>query len=135
MEPIAESRSARELADLARVVAALGERGMAVVVGDGAALVLPAERTLRVLLVSPRGDRMARLSAARDLAAPAASAELDRQDEARLRFLRDRLGLTGDDPALFDVVLNTGHLVPEAAAALVVEALRRRFPPGSGPGA
>jgi hypothetical protein len=129
-----EGLGAGALPQLARVVAALGERGMAVVIGDGAISVLPRDRTLRVLVVGPRGDRAGRLAAARGLAAPDAAAELDREDSARLRFLRDRLGLDGDAPALYDLVVNTEQLPPEAAAALVVEALRRRFPPGAPPG-
>ena len=33
-----------------------------------------------------------------------------------------------EDPLLYDLVLNTASLGIEAAAGLVVEALRRRFP-------
>jgi hypothetical protein len=125
-----------EVREVAAVVAALGERGMAVVVGRGALSVLPLERTLRVLVVAPREERARRLAAARGLAPEAADAQLAREDAERLDFLRERLGLAGDDPALYDLVLNTERLAPEAAAALVVEAVRRRFPPvgaGGGP--
>jgi hypothetical protein len=120
---------AAEVREVASVVAALGERGMAVVVGRGAIAVLPSERTLRVLVVAPRGVRLERLAAARGLAPEAADAELAHEDRERLAFLRERLGLEGDDPGLYDLVLNTERLAPEAAAALVVEAVRRRFPP------
>jgi len=123
-----ESEEARRVAG---VVAALGERGMAVVVGRGAISLLPGERTLRVLVVAPREERARRLAAARGLAPEAARGELAREDEERFAFLRERLGLSGDDPALYDLAVNTERLAPEAAAALVVEAVRRRFPPGS----
>jgi cytidylate kinase len=114
---------------VASVVAALGERGMAVVVGRGAIAVLPRERTLRVLVVAPRETRAQRLAAALDLPPEAADAQLEREDRERLAFLRDRLGLASDDAALYDLVVNTERLAPDAAAALVVEAVRRRFPP------
>jgi len=118
------------LESLARVVATLGERGMAVVVGRGASAVLAPSRTLRVLVVAPRAVRIERLAAGGGLDAAEAERELDRDDAARLEFLRTRLGLAGDDPTLYDLVVNTGDLPAEAAAALIVEALRRRFPPG-----
>lgn len=124
-----------EVREVAAVVAALGERGMAVVVGRGAISVLPRERTLRVLVVAPREERARRLAAAEGLSAPAAEAQLEREDAARLAFLRERLDVAGDDPALYDLVLNTERLAPDAAAALVVEAVRRRFPPPAPPGA
>lgn len=117
-----------EVRDLAAVVAALGERGMAVVVGRGALSVLPAERTLRVLVVAPREERARRLARAQGLDAAAADAQLAREDEERRTFLRERLGIESDDPALYDVVVNTASFSPEAAAALVVEAVRRRVP-------
>jgi hypothetical protein len=128
-----EGLAAAELREVARVLAALGERGMAVVVGRGAISVLPRERTLRVLVVAPREERARRLAAARGLPAAAADAELAREDGERLAFLRERLGVAGDDPALYDLVLNTERLTPDAAAALVVEAVRRRFPAGVDP--
>ncbi|HSJ95668.1 MAG TPA: cytidylate kinase-like family protein [Myxococcota bacterium] len=118
-----------EVREVASVVAALGERGMAVVVGRGAIAVLPRERTLRVLVVAPRETRAERLAAALDLPPVAANARLEREDRERLAFLRDRLGLASDDAALYDLVVNTERLAPDAAAALVVEAVRRRFPP------
>lgn len=120
-----------EARELAGVVAALGERGMAVVVGRGAIPILPRERTLRVLVVAPPEERVRRLGAGRGLAPAAAAAELAGEDAGRLAFLRDRLGVSGDDPCLYDLVLNTGTLATDAAAALVVEAVRRRFPPGA----
>jgi cytidylate kinase len=118
-----------ELRNLAGVLATLGERGMAVVVGRGALSILPRERTLRVLVVAPLADRVQRaiqmLGGSRD----AMARHVEQEDAERLAFLRDRLGLPGDDPALYDLVVNTQDLSADAAAALIVEALRRRFPP------
>lgn len=130
-----EGLEASEARAVANVLAAIGERGMAVVVGRGAISALPDERTLRVLVVAPAAERARRLAAAQGLDRAAAGAQLAREDEERLAFLRARLGLPGDDPALYDLVVSTERLAPEAAAALVVEALRRRFPvPAAGAG-
>ncbi len=118
-----------QLRDLTGVLATLGERGMAVVVGRGALSILPRERTLRVLIVAPVADRVERALAELGGTRGDALRRVDQEDSERLAFLRDRLGISGDDPALYDIVLNTGDLSAEAAAALIVEALRRRFPP------
>jgi hypothetical protein len=121
--------------DVARMISTLGQRGMAVVVGRGASAILPAARTLRVLVVAPVADRAARLAAARGLSAAEAEQRLAAEDAARRSFLRDRLGVEGDDPLAYDLVVNLEHLSTDAGAALVVDALRRRFPPaGARPG-
>jgi cytidylate kinase len=128
----AVSEHEASLHGVARVVATLGERGMAVVVGRGSSAILPSARTLRVLVVAPAEARAERLAAERKLAPAEAARVLAEEDVARLDFLRSRLGRTGDDPVHYDLVLNTERLPIDAAAALVVDAVRRLFPAGSG---
>jgi len=133
--PLFEGSEAGEARAVAGVLAALGERGMAVVVGRGRLAALPDERTLRVLVVAPSEERARRLAAAEGLDPAAARERLAREDAERLAFLRERLGVPGDEPALYDLVVSTERLSPDAAAALVVEALRRRFPAAAPAGA
>ena len=109
-------------------VATLGERGMAVIVGRGAPFILQPDRALRVLVVAPRSVRLDRIAKEERLARPDAERVLDERDRDRQEFLRHQFGVDPDDPTLYDLVLNTGSLSIEAAATLVVEALRRRFP-------
>jgi len=117
------------LRQVVRVATTLGERGMAVLLGRGAVAILPASRTLRVLVVAPTAVRIERLAAAQGLARDTASRELAAQDAARAKFLRDHFDLAHEDPTRYDLVLNTEAFSSDAAAALVVDALRRRFPP------
>jgi cytidylate kinase len=119
-----------DLREMARVVATLGERGMAVVVGRAASAVLPPARTLRVLVLDSTPRRVERLAAERGLPPAEAGRVLAEEDAARREFLA-RLGISGDDPTFYDLAVNTHRLTTDAAAALVVEAVRRRFPPGS----
>jgi cytidylate kinase len=119
-----------DLRQMARVVATLGERGMAVVVGRAASAVLPPARTLRVLILDVTPHRVERLAAERGLAVSEAQRVLADEDAAR-RDLLARLGIPDEDPTFYDLVINTNRLTVDAAAALVVEAVRRRFPPGS----
>jgi len=112
-----------------RAIATLGERGMAVLLGRGAVAILPPSRTLRVLVVAPAPVRADRLATAEGLSREAAAARLAERDAARARFLRTHFDVAHEDPTGYDLVLNTEALSIDAAAALVVEGLRRRFPP------
>ncbi len=116
------------LQHVVRTVATLGERGMAVILGRGAPFILPAEQALRVLVVAPTPARIERLVKARGLSTREAAQRLEREERERLAFLRHQFGVDPDDPRLYDLVVNTGTLSIDSAAALVVEALRRRFP-------
>jgi cytidylate kinase len=115
-------------AALVRVVATLGERGMAVVLGRGAASILPPARALRVLVVAPEAQRAERMAQAQGIPREEAVACIASADSARRSALRERFGIAAEDLTHYDLVLNTEALSIEAAAALVVDALRRRFP-------
>jgi Cytidylate kinase-like family len=117
------------LRSVVSIVATLGERGMAVVLGRGATAILTPQRALRVLVVAPAAARVARLVAATSAAPDEAARRLVADDAARGSFLRSHFGVEIDDATLYDLVVNTAHLSIDAAAALVVDALRRRFPP------
>jgi cytidylate kinase len=122
------------LQHVVRTVATLGERGMAVILGRGAAFILPPEQALRVLVVAPTPARIERLVKARGLSTEEGVKRLEQEDDDRLAFLRHHFGVEADDPRLYDLVVNTGTFGIDAAAALVVEALRRRFPANQGAG-
>ena len=112
------------LRHVVRTVATLGERGMAVILGRGSPFILTRDQALRVLVVAPTGHRVERLARARGLAEPDAVGQLDREDAERREFLQHHFGVNPDDPTLYDLVVNTGTLGIDRAAALVVDALQ-----------
>ncbi len=120
------------LREVARAITTLGRRGSAVLLGRGATSVLPARSALRVLLVASVAVRAERLAASEGLAPDVAEKRLALLDQKRSEFTLHHFGVRQDDPVLYDLVVNTGTLEPEAAVDLIVEALRRRFP-GSAP--
>ena len=113
---------------LTRTIATLGRRGGAVILGRGAAYLLPPEQALRVLVVAPRSQRLERYAKVKRLAGERAAEEFSRVEEQRSEFARRHFGVRQDDPTLYDLVLNSASIEIETAANLVVEALRRRFP-------
>lgn len=111
-----------------QTITTLGERGGCVLFGRGSHLILSPERTLRVLVVAPRGVRAERLARRRGVPAAEGSSLLAGEETAREEFFRHHFGRDPNDPSLFDIVLNTGTLSLDACADLVLAALRARFP-------
>lgn len=111
-----------------RTIHTLAERGSVVLLGRGAPFVLGPERALRVLVVAPREARVERLAADRRIARGEAEALVERLDADRRAFHARDFGVDGDDPSLYELVVNTGTLGMDTASALVVDAFHRRFP-------
>lgn len=124
-ERFAESDYLRQLI---RILAALSERGGAVILGRGAQFVLPRERTLQVLIVAPQSDRVERLRMRHSISKSEAE-ELVRQSDAdRREFLAYHFHRESDDPLDYDLCVNTGFCSLDAAADLSIAAYRARFP-------
>jgi len=119
------------LRHLVRVVSALGERGGVVLLGRGAALILPPTRALRIFLAAPREMRVGRFAAERGLSHQAAAAALDTLDQERREFARHHFAIDPWDAAHYDLCLNLATLSLEAAERFVIEALQDRFPAGA----
>lgn len=116
------------LRGVTRVIATLGRRGGVVIVGRGAPFVLPADRALRVLVVAPHAMRVERYAKVKGIPSQQAEAELGQAERRRELFAERQFGVQHADPLLYDLVVNTGTLGFEPAAALVVQALHLRFP-------
>ena len=110
---------------LVEIVLALGVHGECVVVGRGAAFILPAESTLRVSLVAPFRDRVAALGRQRNISAREAAHQVRTIDRERIDFLKDHFMKNPNDASNFDIVLNMSRLSNVECAGLIVETLRR----------
>jgi len=107
-------------------VLGLASRGHCVIVGRGAALVLPESTTLRVRLVAPRRTRVARLQAELGLADEAAGAShIDKIDALRAEFVRSHFHKDVTDVHHYDLVLNTERFSISQFAELIVTALKQ----------
>jgi len=119
---------AEYLSSLVRVIATLGERGGAVILGRGASFILPPSRALRVFLVAPREARAAQLARVRGKTEEEARRLLEAEDADRIAFLRHHFERNPDDAVFYDLSINTGSFSSAQAVELIVEALARRFP-------
>ena len=114
---------------LVRVVLALAARGNCIIVGRGAALLLPPATTLRVRLVAPLPDRIRVVQEQHKLSHDEAARRIQQTDDERDRFLRDHFLKDPTDPANFDLVLSSARFSPDECVDLIVQALGRIHAP------
>jgi cytidylate kinase len=98
-----------------------------VILGRGAPFILAPDRALRVLVTAPLDARIARATRAGGVSPEEARAALAHEEAERRQFLGFHFHVDPDDARLYDLVVNTATLGVDDAAAVVVEALRRRF--------
>jgi len=115
------------LRNLSRVVLTLGRHGKGVIVGRGAHFLLDGKTTLRVRVIAPIEERVARIAVRDDLGEADARAKVMRIDEERVAFNRQHYNADIRDPGHYDLVVNAGTLSVEGAAAQTVAAFQFRF--------
>jgi cytidylate kinase len=107
-------------------VLALARQGNAVFLGRAVDLVLPKGMGLRVRLVAPRGERIARLARQHELSEAQAAIELERLEAQQSAWLRHHFHEAAEDPARFDLVVNCGVFSIDQAVKLILEAVKER---------
>lgn len=108
---------------LVRAILALGARGSCIIVGRGAAHLLAPRLTLRVRLVAPEADRIAVAASRLGMAEDKAATWVERTERERRAFVRDHFANDPQEPANYDIVLNTAVLSVADCAALIRQAL------------
>jgi cytidylate kinase len=109
------------LAALKAVVTELAMADNVVIVGHAAGQFLRDMRSVvRVFVVAPMQDRVARLLAEGVEDAERARRLIDQQDRESAAYVRYLFGIDWLDPHEWDLVINTGRASPEAALEMVV---------------
>jgi cytidylate kinase len=120
---LSESRYFHHMVALVR---SLGERGRCVIVGRGAAHILPPRSTLRVRLVGEREDRIASFSRRRHLDYLTAAREVEEVNRERSRFIREHFHIDPAKARYYDLVLNTSHWSAADCADFILKALHHK---------
>jgi cytidylate kinase len=108
---------------LVKTVLALGTHGECIIVGRGAALMLPAETTLRVRLIAPLKSRSAAMSKRLGVPEVEATRQLEALDRERNTFVQDHFFKDPADPRHYDLILNFTRFGVAGCAELIVDAL------------
>jgi cytidylate kinase len=103
----------------------LASHGDCVIVGRGAAQILPAETTVRVRLVAPVEWRIAAMSEKLGVSKKDAARQMETIDHDRVCFVWDHFKKDPTDPRQYDLVLNSSRFSVNQCGDLIVEALHR----------
>ena len=112
---------------LKQVVLTLGHQGDVIIVGHGARYILPGQFGLSVRMIAPVEARVRRLADKAHLSLGAARVEIERIDRERVKSVHRLFGHDVTDPLSHDLTINTGAMNAEAAAEVVITALRRKL--------
>ncbi|MBI4606328.1 MAG: cytidylate kinase-like family protein [Planctomycetes bacterium] len=102
----------------------IASRGECVLVGRGAAQILPPASTLRVRLVADLEDRIRVMGERLGLSRDEAARHVDATDRERALFVRRHFQRDPEDLHAYDLVLNTSRLRVADCADLIERALR-----------
>ena len=111
----------RILSELLHEIAA---EGKVVILGRGSTILLP--HALRVRIVAPMDVRIARVAELESLTPAAARKMVEQIDAKRRDFFRVHFKRDVDDPASYDLMVNTERTSLKHAAGLVMCAVERR---------
>ena len=108
------------------------EAGDAVIVAHAASLALATRAdVLRVLITASPDTRVRRLAEAEEIGHAEAEKLVARGDANRADYLKRFYGISRELPTHYDIVLNTDHVAPDEAAALILTAARPTSLPAS----
>jgi cytidylate kinase len=112
---------------LTKVLAAIGDRGWSIIVGRGAHLILPGEKTIRLRFIAPMESRIGFFMTSRQMTHAEAQRYVEKTDADRSGFIKKYFKVDSDDPINFDLVVNTGELGIETAYTAVAAVIRNRI--------
>jgi cytidylate kinase len=115
------------VADLARIVLALGAQGEVVLIGRGAGNILPASSTLHVRIVAPLEERIAYMAQWLRLTESEAAEQVRQRDARRSEFIETHFHRRPSDVHQYDLVLNSSLLGEDLCAELIVRAARAKL--------
>jgi cytidylate kinase len=108
---------------LMQVLGTIARHGKAIIVGRGANFVLPPEKCFRVRIVAPMSMRVNRVAEIHGITKAEAKKRVLSTESDRRAYVRKYFHADIRDPAHYDMVLNTGTLSVESAAAAICRAL------------
>jgi cytidylate kinase len=112
---------------LRRTVARLRRKGPCVISGHGAVHLVPRDQALMLRLTAPAEVRAQQLAVEQDLDLPRARRQLHRIDSEQAAFHRRFFDVEVDDPAQYDLIIDTAWLEQRSVVELASQAYQLRF--------
>ena len=111
---------------LMKVLMVIAHHGNAIIIGRAAGMVLPRQAGLSTRIVAPLQTRSARYAQETDIELPRAQEVVADYDHRQKKFVKDFVHKDISDPVHYDLVINTEHINPPAAAKVIHHALQTR---------
>lgn len=111
---------------LLKILFAISGHGNCVIVGRGAAQVMPQKTTLRVRLIAPLEDRIARIQSLTDMSHSQAKKQIAKVDKERNEFVKSYFHKDAETPQGYDLLINPLRFGAEPTADIIVLAQRKR---------
>lgn len=109
---------------LSEIILSLASHAGCVIVGRGAAQLLPPESTFRVRLVAPLRDRVANIERRFGISHEDAQHWIEKTDRERAHFVTEFFQKDPTDPRHYDLVLNVARFSVDECAEILHEALK-----------
>lgn len=113
---------------LRRFIKTLSEVGGSIVVGRGADFILSPQEALRIRLVADPAIRTRFAAQKYGLQEREALKHLDEWDQERKKFIKRHFDKDIDDPAHYDLMINTSYMDLDGTMDLIIVAYQIRFP-------
>jgi cytidylate kinase len=125
LHPSPEARTAYHHAVQA-LMEELSTEGNVIIIGRAGQVILSGHpNVLHVQVIAPALLRAQRISHNLGISLEAAQAQIKASDRSRRDYLCRCYHARWDDPELYDLVINTARLNPDAAACLICQALEK----------
>jgi len=107
-----------------QIMQELANQGNVVIIGRAGQMILGGwSEVLHVRVIAPRPLRIERVAERQEISLECALAQIEASDRRRRNYLKRFYNVQWDDPNLYDLVINTAHLAPTAAAQLITQTL------------
>jgi len=120
-----ENQQRAYLESVRTVIENLASADNVIIVGRASQVILQNKpNVLHLRVVAPLEVRIQRIVEAHDISAQAARAQIEDSDRYRASYLERFYKTRWDDPDLYHLVINTGHISLETSAEVVCTAVR-----------
>lgn len=115
------------LQHLTRVIGTIGVFGNVVIVGRGANHILPSEKAFKARIIAPLEFRIKHFTEDKGLSRAEAEQYVIKKESDRKAFVRKYFNDDVDDPKLYDIIVNTGSMTLDGAAATIITAFKKKM--------
>jgi len=120
-----ENQQRAYLESVQSIIENLAVTGNVIIVGRaGQAILQTNPNVLHLRIVAPLQTRIQRIVKAHGISPQAANAQIEDSDLYRASYLQRFYNIRWDDPTLYHLVINTGHISLETSAEVVCTAVR-----------